>query len=268
MQRDDPKPDLGRLEADQSSQLDERGIVILDGLMSAAFCARLGRRIARLHELEGERAGAEFKQEPGCLRLANLVAKGEEFAEVISCTKVLACVRKVLGPAIKLSSLNARTALPGCPIQPLHADMGAVADAQGYWVCNTVWMLDDFTPDNGAIRYVPKSHRWGQLPQVSLNDLSAPHPDEVLITGPAGTVVVMNAHLWHGGTANRTSASRTAIHAFYCRSDKPQQQHQKTLLPADVQRGFSPELRALLALDDPLNDALAQSTIPRSGFLV
>ena len=26
-----------------------------------------------------------------------------------------------------------------------------------------------------------------------------------------------------------------------CRSDKPQQQHQKTLLPADVQRGLSPE---------------------------
>ena len=89
----------------------------------------------------------------------------------------------------------------------------------------------------------------------------------MLITGPAGTVAVMNAHLWHGGTDNRTAASRTAIHAFYCRSDKPQQQHQKTLLPADVQRGLSPELRALLALDDPLNDELAQSTIPRSGFM-
>lgn len=256
------------LSPDQSAQLSDLGIVILAGLMSPAFCGRLRSRIARLHELEGERAGAEFKQEPGCLRLANLVAKGEEFADVIGCPKVLECVRKVLGPAIKLSSLNARTALPGCLSQPLHADMAAVADAQGYWVCNTVWMLDDFTPDNGAIRYVPRSHCWGQLPQDSLNDPSAPHGDEVLITGPAGTIVVMNAHLWHGGTANRTPASRTAIHAFYCRSDKPQQQHQKTLLPADVQRGLSPELRALLALDDPLNDELAHSTIPRSGFLV
>jgi len=267
MQRANPTTDLGRLDADQNAQLSDLGIVILDGLMSIGFCARLRWRIARLHEVEGERAGAEFKQEPGCLRLANLVAKGEEFAEVISCPKVLAFVRKVLGPAIKLSSLNARTALPGCLNQPLHADMGAVADAKGYWVCNTVWMLDDFTPDNGAIRYVPRSHLWGRLPQDSLNDPSAPHPDEVLITGTAGTVVVMNAHLWHGGTANRTPASRTAIHAFYCRSDKPQQQHQKALLPADVQRGLSPELRALLALDDPLNDALAHSTMRRSGFL-
>ena len=267
MQRANPTTDPGRLDADQSAQLNDLGIVVLEGFMSTAFCARLGRRIARLHELEGERAGAEFKQEPGCLRLANLVAKGEEFAEVINCPTVLACVRKVLGPNLKLSSLNARTVLPGCPSQPLHADMGAVADAKGFWVCNTVWMLDDFTPDNGAIRFVPGSHGWGRLPQDSLIDLSAPHADEVLITGMAGTVVVMNAHLWHGGTANRTSTSRTAIHAFYCRSDKPQQQHQKTLLPADVQRGLSPELRALLALDDPLNDELAHSTIRRSGFL-
>ena len=44
---------------------------------------------------------------------------------------------------------------------------------------------------------------------------------------PAVTVVVMNAHLWHGGTANRTSAHRRALHAFYTRWDKPQQQYQK-----------------------------------------
>jgi hypothetical protein len=125
MQRANPTTDLGRLDADQSAQLNDLGIVILEGLMNTAFCARLRWRIARLHELEGERAGAEFKQESGCLRLANLVAKG----------------------------------------------------------------------------------------------------------------------------------------------DKPQQQHQKTLLPADVQRGLLPELRALLALDDSLNDELAHSTIPHSGFL-
>jgi hypothetical protein len=34
-----------------------------------------------------------------------------------------------------------------------------------------------------------------------------------------------------------------------------------------VQAALTPELRHLLALDDPLNDELAKSNVPRSGFL-
>ena len=58
----------------------------------------------------------------------------------------------------------------------------------------------------------------------------APHPEEILVLGTAGSIAVMNAHAWHGGTANRTLAPRLAMHAFYCRRDKPQQQYQKQLL--------------------------------------
>ena len=116
-------------------------------------------------------------------------------------------------------------------------------------------------------RMVPGSHRWGRLPQGALLDPMAPHPDEILLTGRAGSVVVMNAHMWHGGMGNRTARARTALHIFFCRRDKPQQQYQKGLLRPEVQAKLTPELRWLLALDDPLNDELAQSTIRRSGFL-
>ena len=145
--------------------------------------------------------------------------------------------------------------------------MGAVPDERGYWVCNTVWMLDDFTPDNGATRVIPGSHQWGKRPQDVLADPYAPHPDEVLVTGRAGSVVIMNAHTWHGGTANRTSAPRLALHAFYCRRDKPQQQYQKRLLRPEIQAALSPELRELLALDDPSNDELSANVTVRSGFM-
>jgi ectoine hydroxylase-related dioxygenase (phytanoyl-CoA dioxygenase family) len=248
-------------------RLDELGYVVLEDAMARERLDTLRRRVAELYELEGERAGAEFKQEPGCLRLANLVDKGAVFEAVIADPQVLACVRHVLGQNLKLSSLNARTALPGAACQPLHVDMGAIPDEHGYWVCNCVWMLDDFTPDNGALRVVPGSHRLGQRPEEVMADPGAPHPDEVLITGRAGSIIVINAHVWHGGHANRTAAPRTAVHAFYCRRDKPQQQYQKALLRAEVQERLAPELRTLLALDDPLNDALAQSAIPRSGFI-
>jgi ectoine hydroxylase-related dioxygenase (phytanoyl-CoA dioxygenase family) len=251
----------------RAQRLDELGYVVLEDAMARERLDALRRRVAELYELEADRAGAEFKQEPGCLRLANLVDKGDVFEAVIAEPKVLACVRQVLGPHLKLSSLNARTALPGSASQPLHVDMGAIPDEQGFWVCNCVWMLDEFTPDNGALRVVPGSHRFGQRPEEVVADPGAPHPNEVLITGRAGSIIVINAHVWHGGLANRTAAPRTAVHAFYCRRDKPQQQYQKALLRVEVQARLSPDLRTLLALDDPLNDVLAQSTIPRSGFL-
>ncbi len=107
----------------------------------------------------------------------------------------------------------------------------------------------------------------GQIAQQVLEDPSAAHPDEKLLTGKAGTVVVVNAHMWHGGTANHTSAHRRAMHAFYARWDKPQQQYPKKLLRAEVQQRLSPQLRKLLALDHPLNDRLCSETTGQSGFL-
>jgi ectoine hydroxylase-related dioxygenase (phytanoyl-CoA dioxygenase family) len=167
-----------------------------------------------------------------------------------------------------LSSLNARSADPHSDEgQPLHVDMGAIADERGYWVCNTIWLLDDFTSENGATRMVPGSHRWRTRPQDVLEDTMAPHPDETLLIARAGSIAVMNAHMWHGGTANRTGAPRLAMHGFYCRRDKPQQQYQKRLLRPEVQAALGSDLRTLLALDDPMNDALSSAVTVRSGFL-
>jgi hypothetical protein len=253
---------------EERQHLDDRGYVLLERVMGDRLLQELRARILALFEEEGERAGQEFRTEPHAHRLANLVNKGEVFGRAVAFPPVLEYVRHVLGPDAKLSSLNARSADPASDAgQPLHVDMSAVPDERGYWVCNTIWLLDDFTPDNGATRMIPGSHHWGTRPQDVLADPMAPHPDEILLTGPAGSVAVMNAHLWHGGTANHTGAPRLAMHGFYCRRDKPQQQYQKQLLSPEVQAGVSPELRHLLAIDDPLNDTLSAAPAIRSGFL-
>jgi hypothetical protein len=253
---------------EQKRQLDEEGYLRLEGFMGPTLLNDLRRRIHELFDEEGDRAGHEFRTEEHARRLANLADKGDVFRRAIVMPELLEYIRAVLGPDVKLSSLNARSADPHSEEgQPLHVDMSAVPDERGYWVCNTVWMLDDFTPENGATRAVPGSHRWGTRPQDELADPFATHPQEVLVTGPAGTVVVMNAHLWHGGTANRTSRPRLAMHGFYCRRDKPQQQYQRALLRPEVQASLSPEARYILALDDPLNDELSASVSVRSGFL-
>ncbi|HEY7303461.1 MAG TPA: phytanoyl-CoA dioxygenase family protein [Bryobacteraceae bacterium] len=252
----------------ERTQLDRDGYTVIGSLLDDQTLQEVRERVEELYEIEGENAGSEFRKEPGARRLANLVDKGEIFQRLIAMPRVLELVRHILGPKFKLSSFNSRSANPHSnEAQPLHCDAGALPDAEGFWVCNTIWLLDDFTSENGATRVIPGSQNWGKFPQDTLADPAQRHPDEVLLLAPAGSVVVMNTHAWHGGTANRSGHPRRALHAFYCRSDKPQQQYQKRLLRPETQARLSPELRALLALDDPLNDKLSSAETNASGFL-
>ena len=253
---------------EKKRQLNELGYFILPDFIPPDWLAELQEATERQFQLEGDQAGSEFRMEEGSRRLANLVNKGEVFRQIVVKPRLLELVGLVLPGGFKLSSLNARSANPhNGTAQPLHSDMGAVADGNGFWVCNSVWMLDDFTEQNGPLRVVPGSHHWGRTPQETLDDPAAPHPDEVILTGKAGTVIVMNAHCWHGGQANRTDRPRTALHAFFSRRDKPQQQYQKRLIDAELQATFSPELREVLALDDPLNDEVTAKAERMTGFL-
>lgn len=260
--------DVTQMTAPEQQQLDKDGYAVLTGFLGTQTVYELRTRVEELYEIEGENAGSEFRKEPGARRLANLVDKGEIFRRLIAMPKILELVGHVLGPRFKLSSFNARSAnAHSNEAQPLHCDAGALPDADGFWVCNTIWLLDDFTVTNGPTRVIPGSQHWRKLPQDVLANPEQPHPEEVLLLAPAGSVVVMNTHAWHGGTANTSSAPRRALHAFYCRFDKPQQQYQKGLLRPETQAHLSPELRRLLALDDPLNDELSSTGSNASGFL-
>jgi len=253
------------LGAADHRQLDELGYLVLPDFVPPAMLDEMRERVEALWAAEGDDAGSEFRLEPGTRRLANLVDKGDVFARMIVMPGILECVEAVLGPDYKLSSLNARSTNPrNLEAQPWHADAGAIADERGYWVCNTIWMLDDFTPDNGATRMIPRSHTWRRLPEPGNRGTL---PDEQLVTGTAGTVVVMNTHMWHAGTGNRTDRCRRALHGFYTRSDKPQQQYQKALLRAQTVEALSPLQRKVLALDDADNDRLSTATTRMSGFL-
>jgi ectoine hydroxylase-related dioxygenase (phytanoyl-CoA dioxygenase family) len=68
-----------------------------------------------------------------------------------------------------------------------------------------MWCITAFTPDNGPLRVIPGSHRVSQPPTdvLAFGSGMGPHPDEVKIVAPAGSVILFNsADLWHSGTLN------------------------------------------------------------------
>ena len=234
------------LSEEEKRELDERGFVIFEDLVGSEQLAAMRQQFDRLLALEGG-DGREYKPEANIGRLANLVDKGSQFGPCYSHPKVLAAIWHVIGGEMHLGSLNGRAAPPGRGNQALHCDNQTTAEVVlNYGACNSLWMLDDFTPDNGATRLVPGTHRLLAQPRDHMPDPQAEHPGQVLALGRAGSVLVFNGITWHGGTTNRTRRPRRAIHSFWLARQIEQQQIQADWLSPATIENLSPAVRYVL----------------------
>ena len=234
------------LTDEEKARLDRDGYLPLPGILNPEQVTRFGARLDELTAQEGEDAGKEVHQEAGTDRLSDLVNKDPMFEVCFTHPRVLAGIARVLGPNFKLSSLNARAALPGMGLQALHADWGGAVPPGDYYVCNSIWLLDDFTETNGSTRVVPGSHRSGKAPSDDLPDPTGTHPNEVKLLAPAGTVVIFNSHTWHGGTRNTSPNRRRAMHSYFCRRDQPQQLDQRRYLRPETRTRLSEAAQTVL----------------------
>ena len=235
---------------DDKEFLDAKGYLPLPDIMTAGEVTAFLNRLEELAEEEGEDAGKEVHQEDGATRLSNLINKGPLFEKCITDPRLLAAIRHVIGPELRLSSLNARASHPGHGLQALHADWGVGVEPGQYQVCNSIWLLTDFTSENGATRVIPGSHLSRKTPAEGMEDPKSCRLDQEQIEAPAGTVVVFNSHLWHGGTLNNSDAKRWAMHGYYCRREVNQQTNQRQWLSAETVARLSPEARAVVDINE------------------
>lgn len=234
--------------------LDTYGYLDLGQLLTTAHVKKVNDRIDELMQAEGENAGAELAEskyirhpkEEGADRLADLVNKGPVFDVFYTHPRVLSGIEAVLGQAYKLSSLNYRAAKPKQGLQKLHVDWKNTVVNDAYQVCNSIWLLDDFTAHNGSTRIVPRSHKWSSLPDEVMADPHDKHPDEIRIIAPAGSVFIFNSHVWHGGTTNKTEKVRRSIHSYFCTREQPQQIDQKKYITEETLQRIGERGREIL----------------------
>ena len=236
------------LSVEEKDFLDANGYLPLGPILTQEQIANMIRRLDELAALEGEDAGKELHQEDGTIRVSNLVNKGPMFQIGFSHPRVLAAIQHVIGPRFKLSSLDCRMALPGQGHQAFHADWRSGVDPGDYYVCNSMWLLDDFTVENGATRVVPGSHRSGKHPKDALKDAAQQHPEEIQLIAPAGTVIVFNSHLWHAGGLNQTDSPRHGMLAYYTRRDHKQLTDQRKFIHPETHARLSEAQRFILAV--------------------
>ena len=75
------------------------------------------------------------------------------------------------------------------------------------------------------------------------------YPREVKVTGKAGSVAVINGHIWHGGTRNESGAPRRVLHLAIGRRDLPQQLNEREHLTPELQARTNPSQKFLLDIE-------------------
>ena len=230
------------LSEDEKKFLDDNGYLTFPGFFSAEIVQSFRDRLAQLSAAEQNRGQVDEGFQAGTIMLLDLVNKDPMFDVCFTHPRILAAIYHVIQSDFKLSSLVHRCVLPGGGQQPLHPDWHPEwwrdrKQPSDHFSCNSLWMLDDFTADNGATRVVPGSHLGLTSPEDEMPDPEQPHPREIRLLGKAGTVVIFTGHTWHSGVKNDSSMHRRSVLAYYCRRDQPQQLDQRqAMLPAIRER--------------------------------
>ena len=158
------------LSDEELDSLDQNGFLILPVRLTPPLSTRCGLASTISWPPKATKPGSRSARR----RLGPAGQPGREGLAVRPLLDVppqLAAVAHVFaGHDFKLHSVNGRSAHPGHGLQALHTDWHEPVDPGDYQVCNSIWMLDAFTEENGATRVVPGSHRWGRVPKEAMAD--------------------------------------------------------------------------------------------------
>jgi ectoine hydroxylase-related dioxygenase (phytanoyl-CoA dioxygenase family) len=220
------------LSPPSAEELEERGFIVMPGPVPPGAIPRLQ---AAYDTAAAQAAVEDVTIGRTTTRINDFVNRGPEFDDLYTFPPVLDACRQVIGGPFRLSAMHARTLRAGASAQELHVDLRRDSDA---WpMVGLILMVDAFHAGNGATRFVPGSHRGVGLPEDAVEDRLAPYPGEVLACGPAGSVILFNASVWHGHTANPSGAPRRSIQAtFIPRDGRPATDFAARMQPATLAR--------------------------------
>jgi len=205
-----------RLSSELARQLRDIGFIVIPGPIIPGGIEKLSaaydREVANADPKDVHTGRTRINT-----RIDDFVNRGPEFDLIYIHPPLLAACSQIIGGPFKLSGMRARTLSPGAPIERLHVDVCHHGD--GWPLVGCILMVDAFNEENGATRFVPGTHLQHEEPSEVMSDPHGDHALEVQACGPAGSMIIFNASVWHGHGANRSAKPRRSIQAHFVRRD-------------------------------------------------
>lgn len=122
---------------------------------------------------------------------------------------------------------------------------------------NLLYLVDDFTKENGATYLLPGSQHAAEKP-----DEDYFYKNAIRVEGKAGDAVIFDSLVWHAGGTNTTQASRRGITKVYVRSYMRTQFDMTRATKPDVVAKLSERSRRLLAFNVRMPGSLEEFFLP------
>ena len=179
-------------------------------------------------------------------RIFNLINKDVAFAPLVEHPVVLELMDAELGRDAVLLDVSINNVGPNTNSGGWHVDspISMVAEPLPNFTLavQTVWMLDDFTFDNGATHVVAGSHLTLKQPPRGKTEM----PTEVVLEAPAGSLALWYSQTWHRHGANVTDQPRTGLIAQYGRAWVKPFVDLRSPMTAEFAAKLSPRLRYMM----------------------
>ena len=207
-----PTKDIAQLRRD----FYEWGYCLIEEALSAAQNERIYRRVREQAQAERDMKIAYLSQAQQ--NLWSLVNKGDVFVQCMTHDTsaiqagllIEQLLDEMLGRGWQHLSYLANISFPGCFPQGMHQDQGLVGSyifLEAPVLVNTVYVLQDVDEINGGTLMIPGSHRHYIDGKGTFGEV----PPPVNLKAPAGTIMLMDGRVLHGGAVNRSDALRYII---------------------------------------------------------
>jgi hypothetical protein len=223
--------------------INQAGAVIIDAILSPEETRVFADELAPI--LEAASFGTDSFSGFSTTRAGALIARSSICRHLAAHPKLLAIAEGLLGkfsPAVQLSLTQAVNIAPGEGAQILHRDRGLWGGHIPRRIetqLGTMIAVSDFTHENGATRVVPGSAHWDAA--------RTPQPHEIASAEmKAGSILVYNGTVIHGGGPNETDVPRLGVLLHYTLGWLRQQENMYLACPPDIAKDFTPEIRRLL----------------------
>jgi len=225
------------------AEVKAQGYSILEGFLKSDRLDEVRRELEPVFRMTGKRDTKGRGRHSGiqAVHVHNLFAKTRAVDDIATDEMLLMIIEGVLGLQFQMSVATAMCPEPGVDPQHLHQDDGHYPLPRPHMplIANTLIALDDFTRENGATMVVPDSHTWTKAVELDTKVVYAEMP--------AGSLLVFDGALWHGGGGNTTTdRRRRSINLNFNLSWLRQQENQYIGIPRDIWLSMPERLQRLL----------------------